>query len=85
MGWPIECWDVSTAFLYAGLFGDRDTDFGGSEILIRPLKILVDVGVAQPGIVWKIMKALYGLRTSPIAYSLGNRARQYPQVFIMDS
>ena len=24
MGWPIECWDVSTAFLYARLFGDRD-------------------------------------------------------------
>ena len=23
MGWPIECWDVSTAFLYARLFGDR--------------------------------------------------------------
>ena len=23
MGWPIECWDVSTAFLYARLFGTR--------------------------------------------------------------
>ena len=23
MGWRIECWDVSTAFLYAQLFGDR--------------------------------------------------------------
>ena len=23
MGWPIERWDVSTAFLYARLFGDR--------------------------------------------------------------
>ena len=29
MGWPIECWDVSTAFAYAHLFGDRDTDFEG--------------------------------------------------------
>ena len=26
MGWPIECWDASTAFLYAGLFRDLDTD-----------------------------------------------------------
>ena len=29
LGWPIECWDVATAFLYARLFGDRDTDLGG--------------------------------------------------------
>ena len=28
LGWPIECWDVATAFLYARLFGDRDTDLG---------------------------------------------------------
>ena len=32
LGWPVECWDVSTAFLYARLFGDRDTDLGGNEI-----------------------------------------------------
>ena len=38
MGWPIECWDVSTAFLYARLFGDRDTDLGGNEIFMRPQK-----------------------------------------------
>ena len=31
IGWPIECWDVSTTFLYARLFGDRDTDLGGNE------------------------------------------------------
>ena len=35
MGWPIECWDVSTAFLYARVFGDRDTDLGGNEIFMR--------------------------------------------------
>ena len=35
MGWPIECWDVSTAFLYARLFGDRDTDLGGNEIFMK--------------------------------------------------
>ena len=49
--WPIECWRVSTAFLYARLFGNRDTDLGGNEIFMRPPKILVDVGVVQPSIV----------------------------------
>ena len=42
MGWPVECWDVSTAFLYARLFGDRDTDLGGNEIYMRPPRILVE-------------------------------------------
>ena len=68
MGWPIECWDVSTVFLYARLFGDRDTDLGGNEIFMRPPKILVETKVVDDGVVWKIKKALYGLRTSPIAW-----------------
>ena len=68
MGWPVECWDVSTAFLYARLFGDRDTDLGGNEIFMRPPKILIDTEVVKDGVVWKIKKALYGLRTSPIAW-----------------
>ena len=68
MGWPVECWDVSTAFLYARLFGDRDTDLGGNEIYMRPPKILVETEVVAEGVVWKIKKALYGLRTSPIAW-----------------
>ena len=68
MGWPVECWDVSTAFLYARLFGDRDTDLGGNEIYMRPPKILVETKVVSEGVVWKIKKALYGLRTSPIAW-----------------
>ena len=68
MGWPVECWDVSTAFLYARLFGDRDTDLGGNEIYMRPPRILVETKVVAEGVVWKIKKALYGLRTSPIAW-----------------
>ena len=68
MGWPVECWDVSTAFLYARLFGDRDTDLGGNEIYMRPPKVLVETEVIAEGVVWKIKKALYGLRTSPIAW-----------------
>ena len=51
MGWPIECWDVSTAFLYARLFGDRDTDLGGNEIFMRPPKILVETKVVDDGVV----------------------------------
>ena len=35
---------------------------------MRPPKILVEVGVVKPGIAWKIKKALYGLRTSPVAW-----------------
>ena len=64
----MECWDVSTAFLYARLFGDRDTDLGGNEIYMRPPRILVETNVVTEGVVWKIKKALYGLRTSPIAW-----------------
>ena len=35
---------------------------------MRPPKILVDTEVVAEGVVWKIKKALYGLRTSPIAW-----------------
>ena len=59
MGWPIECWDVSTVFLYARLFGDRDTEPGGNETFMRPPKILVETKVVEEGVVWKINKALY--------------------------
>ena len=47
MGRPIECWDVSTAFLYARLIGNRDTDLGGNEIFMRPPKILVETRVVD--------------------------------------
>ena len=53
MGWPIECWDVSTAFLYAPLFGYRDTDLGGNETFMRPTKILVETEVVSPDVVIK--------------------------------
>ena len=35
---------------------------------MRPSKILVETEVVAPGAVWKIKKALYGLRPSPIAW-----------------
>ena len=42
------------------MLASRETDLGGNEI--------VEVGVVQSRIVWEIEKALYGLRTSPIAW-----------------
>ena len=45
-----------------GCFHCKATDLGGNEIFMKPPKTLVD------GVVWKIKKALYGLRTSPIAW-----------------
>ena len=38
-GWPSETWDASTAFLYARLYGDRDTDLDGQYIYMRPPKV----------------------------------------------
>ena len=35
---------------------------------MRPPKILVETKVVEDGVVWKIKGALYGLRTSPIAW-----------------
>ena len=52
----MECWDVSTAFLYARLFGDRDTDLGGNEIFMRPPKILVETKVVDDGVVWRLKR-----------------------------
>ena len=45
-----------------------DTDLGGNEIFMRPPKILVETKVVEEGVVWKIKKAFYGLRTSVIAW-----------------
>ena len=60
-GWSVASWDVSTAFLYASLPE-------GQNVYCRPPNVLVRLGLVQPGIVWKLKKALYGLRTSPKAW-----------------
>ena len=41
---------------------------GGNEIFTRPPKILVETKVVEEGVVWKIKKVFYALRTSPIAW-----------------
>ena len=60
-GWPVASWDVSTAFLYASLPE-------GQDVYCRLPNVLVRLGLVQPGIVWKLKEALYGLRTSPKAW-----------------
>ena len=60
-GWAVASWDVSTAFLYAQLPEDH-------IVYCRPPNALVRLGLVQPGVVWKLNKALYGLRTSPKAW-----------------
>ena len=69
-GWPIETWDVSTAFLYARLYGDRDTDLDGQCIYMRPPRVIEKLGLLAKGTIWKLKKALYGLRTSPLAWEV---------------
>ena len=60
-GWSVASWDVSTAFLYASLPEEQ-------EVYCRPPNVLVRLGLVEQGIVWKLKKALYGLRTSPKAW-----------------
>ena len=67
-GWPIETWDVSTAFLYARLYGDRDTDLDGHYIYMKPARVIEVFGLLPEVTIWKLKKALYGLRTSPLAW-----------------
>ena len=57
----MPAWDVSTAFLYAQLREDH-------VVYCRPPNALIRLGLVKPGVVWKLNKALYGLRTSPKAW-----------------
>ena len=74
-GWPIETWDVSTAFLYARLYGDRDTDLDGQYIYMRLPKVIEKLGLLPEGTIWKLKQALYGLRTSPLAWEVARLAQ----------
>eukprot|EP00971_Amphidinium_carterae_P327602 6459044-Amphidinium_carterae.1 len=66
-GWMVASADISTAFLYAALHQD-DVKLGFTTVYVRPPKVLVTIGLVQPGILWKLKKSLYGLRTSPLAW-----------------
>ena len=53
--------DIKTAFLNAKLPDQMETVFA------RPPQALVDFGLVQPGEIWKVQKAIYGLRGAPTA------------------
>ena len=58
--WSIGSADLSTAFLNAELDDKEDGIY-----LITPPKFLVDLGIEEEFVVWKLNNALYGLKRSP--------------------
>eukprot|EP00975_Prorocentrum_lima_P061677 12881270-Prorocentrum_lima.AAC.1 len=50
--------DISTAFLNAPIDESK-------VVLITPPQILLKLGIVTPGTIWKIRKAVYGLKESP--------------------
>ena len=67
-GWEGATADVRTAFSNAPLAGtaEEDPDY---IVLIAPPRILIRLGFARPDEVWLAVKAMYGLRQSPKAWS----------------
>ena len=64
-GWSLGALDVTTAFLHAELVDSEDGIY-----LITPPAILVALGLVPTGIVWKLNKVLYGLRSGPKRWGL---------------
>jgi hypothetical protein len=44
--------------------------FPGVFIVLRPPNFLVTAGAVAPGTLWKVKKAIYGLRESPLCWQL---------------
>ncbi|CAE7478405.1 RE1, partial [Symbiodinium necroappetens] len=63
MSWCIASTDVSAAFLQARWPADRPT-YG-----VIPPKILLQAGLVEPGVVFIVKRALYGLRESPALWA----------------
>ena len=58
-GWRIGALDIRSAFLHASL------DEEDGIIVVEPPKIFVRHGVVKDGVMWKLNKVLYGLRSGP--------------------
>ena len=56
--------DIKTAFLNAKLPDQMET------VYVRPPQALVEFGLVQPGTIWRVQKAIYGLRVSPKAWGV---------------
>ena len=63
MGWCVASTDVSAAFLQARWPAGRPT-YG-----VIPPKILLQAGLVEPGVVFIVKRALYGLRESPALWA----------------
>jgi len=63
-GHNVKVIDVKTAFLNASLPESFET------VYVRPPQALVDFGLVEPGTVWRVLKAIYGLRVSPKAWGI---------------
>ena len=63
----LQAWitDVKNAFLLAPI-----PEESGSKILLRPPKILEEMNITEPGELWEINRAVYGLRQSPRWWSI---------------
>ena len=59
--WGISSFVIEAAFLNADMPGERLED----AVYVKPPKILVDFGITDKYEVWRLEKALYGLRVSP--------------------
>eukprot|EP00971_Amphidinium_carterae_P060401 1195209-Amphidinium_carterae.1 len=57
-GWSFSSADIPQAFLYASIEEGR-------HVYLRPPKICVDFGLVPANTLWKLKRALYGLRESP--------------------
>eukprot|EP00971_Amphidinium_carterae_P283507 5627934-Amphidinium_carterae.1 len=57
-GWKFASADIPQAFLYASIEEGR-------QVYLRPPKICVKFGLVQGNTLWKLKRALYGLRESP--------------------
>ena len=64
--WTMSALDIKSAFLNADLHEEREPE---NLVAMRPPTIMVRLGYAEPGELWLIDKAMYGLRQSPRRWS----------------
>ena len=64
-GWRASCLDIRTAFLNAPA-----RPGSGLKIVVKPPRLLVELGLVPEAERWLVAKALYGLTTSPRDWSI---------------
>ena len=64
--WTTSALDIKAAFLNADLHTEEEPE---QLVAMRPPAVMIKMGWAQPGELWLIDKAMYGLRQSPRRWS----------------